>query len=291
MRTPRLVIAALVALALLAVPTFLQDAEASRLAPLIVAALCAAVVSGVWPLVTGAPSATATSVVLVLAGTASLASVHYSDDASPLWWWIPCVAVGTLALFVVQLLRGTGAAGKIPGLASGVSGLLVVTSCAGWLAVSRPGSLLMTFAGEQTLQAVLIGAAVGLLVLLLPLPTGLRAVAATLVAGGAAAAAAQWWLVAQPLTAGVLAAILSLCVGVAAALVAPESPADGADGARIADDGRDADAGQDATPNDVPQPGVARGSDDSALRQLGAGFAAVAAAGIPLALVVQPLLL
>ena len=131
MRIPSLLLTIVAAAAVLLVPTVVPAGAATPAAALVLGLLVGAV-AGVWPRVTGLRPALASSAVLALSGGAALATSLALPIDAALAWWPACLAVGLLLMFVVQLLRGHEAQGKVGALSAGAAGLLVVVSAAGW---------------------------------------------------------------------------------------------------------------------------------------------------------------
>ena len=135
-RISSLVIGALLALAALLSPVAFPDASAV-LAAVIAASLAAAIVAALWPRLSNMAPWLPSSAVLALAGGAAIGLAVVGPATAPLLLWSVCLGIATLALFVVQLLRGHGAKGRVDSMAAGIAGLLIVASGAGWVAWHR----------------------------------------------------------------------------------------------------------------------------------------------------------
>lgn len=146
-RIPSLLLTMVAAAAVLLVPTVVP-AEAATAASAVALGLLVGIVAGAWPRVTGLRPALASSAVLALSGGAALATSLALPLDVALAWWPACLAVGLLLTFVVQLLRGHEAQGKVGALSAGAAGLLVVVSSAGWgVWLRQAGSLSEVSAG------------------------------------------------------------------------------------------------------------------------------------------------
>ena len=177
----------------------------------VVAGILCAVVGIGWPHLLDVPAKKTQGAVLALAGAAACAAA-LAAPATALLTWLPGVAaVGVGAIFLIQLLRGTGQAHRLESTIGNIAGVLLTVMGSGWVAADR-------LAGADGSPAGLtIGAAgilVALAVSLIPLPD--RITAPLGVAAGALAGALAGIL--QP-EAGVHAAAAAVMGAVTAAVV------------------------------------------------------------------------
>ncbi|MDR2257048.1 MAG: hypothetical protein LBE25_13790 [Arthrobacter sp.] len=131
MRIPSLILTMVAAAAVLLVPT-LVGIDAALPAAAVSLGLLVGAVAGLWPRVTGLRPSLVSSAVIALSGGAALATSLALPLESALSWWPACLAVGLLLAFVVQLLRGHEAEGKVAALAASGSAHVIVASSAGW---------------------------------------------------------------------------------------------------------------------------------------------------------------
>lgn len=150
--------------------------------------LAAALAGFGWPYLLGVPARKTQGAVLALVGAVGVAAAYFAPATSMLTWLPAVVAVGVGAVFLIQLLRGTGQAHRLESTIGVIGGVLVAGMAAGWVAADRlPGSGgsqgLITASAAAVLTAILVS--------LIPLPDRITApfgVVAGAIAGGAAAA-------------------------------------------------------------------------------------------------------
>ncbi|MBM7051882.1 hypothetical protein [Rothia sp. ZJ1223] len=152
---------------------------ASMLTPVVSAVVClvaVALVAGGWPAATGIAELREThriyshSTIILLAGITSVlfALTTPNDDRLAT---VPVVAaVGVVGSFLLELLRGEGARGRLESVISCVTGVLASVSAAGWVALSR----MYNDGNSDTWTMMLIGLVFALVVGLL----GTRIIAA-----------------------------------------------------------------------------------------------------------------
>ena len=155
-----------------------------------VAAAAAVAVGLAWPHLLGIPARKSQGAVLALVGTASVAGAALEGPTALMSWMPAAAAVGVGAIFLIQLLRGTGQAHRLESTIGAVSGALVVCLGAGWVAVDRQPHL---DPGQPVLVVASAAAALtALAVALIPLPDRMIAplgAGAGLLAAGLAALA------------------------------------------------------------------------------------------------------
>ena len=174
------------------------------------ALLCAAVGIG-WPHLLAVPAKKSQGAVLALAGAVACAAA-YAAPATALLTWLPAVAaVGVGAVFLIQLLRGTGQAHRLESTIGNIAGVLVAVMGSGWVAADRLAGAHGSSAG-LTIGAA--GIAAALAVALIPLrdriagPLGIVAGALAGVLGGILQAEAGVHAAAAALMGAVVAAVI-----------------------------------------------------------------------------------
>lgn len=142
--------------------------------------LVVAVAAG-WPLLLRLPSPVGPAVVIAVAGTGAVVTVAVTKDEPYLSGVPVVVAVAVLLAFVNELARQDGRLRLVESVTGTVSGVLVVTAAAGWVAAER-GS-----AGSVLAICGAVALAVAAAASALPLRASLAAVVTTtagVLAGG-----------------------------------------------------------------------------------------------------------
>ena len=145
----------------------------------------AAVLTGVcWPHLIGVPARKTQGAALGLVGAGAVAAAYFAPAAAMLTWLPAAVAVGVGAVFLIQLLRGTGQAHRLESIVGIISGVLVASMGSGWVAADRLAGIdgnpaLLSVSGSAALAAVAVS--------LIPLPDRMAAPLG-LIAGGLTAA-------------------------------------------------------------------------------------------------------
>jgi hypothetical protein len=150
---------------------------ASREALLAVAVLIAAAVGIGWPHFLRIPAKKTLAAVIGLAGAGSALAAAYAPAPGFLDWTPPFIALGIMAIFVVQLIRGTGQAQRL----ESTLGCSAGRCCPAWVpdGSPAPGS---TALSEMLLVAG-ISAAVALLAGLIRWPDSIVAPLGIVLAG------------------------------------------------------------------------------------------------------------
>jgi hypothetical protein len=164
-----------------------------------------------WPQLLGAPARRSLTTVLLASGLAATWSVALwpESEKSLIEPLAMCLALGTVAAFMVQLFRGHGRPHRLESTAGTVAGVAVVCAIAGWTALARydAGALTLSLAVSLALAA-LAGLA------RLPGPwDALLAVALAGVAPFAVAVVAPGLHLPAAVTAGVLGALGAVLTG------------------------------------------------------------------------------
>lgn len=139
-----------------------------------------------WPHLIGVPARKTQGAVLALVGAGATAAAFFAPAAAMLTWLPAAVAVGVGAVFLIQLLRGTGQAHRLESIVGIITGVLVTAMASGWVAADRLAGTsgdpaLLTVTGSAALAAVAVS--------LIPLPDRMAAPLG-LVAGGLCSALA-----------------------------------------------------------------------------------------------------
>lgn len=113
-----------------------------------------------WPHFLGIPAKKTNGTILALAGAAAGISAAAVPGPEFLSWAPAAMALGVMAVTVVQLIRGTGQSHRLESTLGASSGVLLCCLGAGWIATARftgTGSMLLV-AGISTVVALLVGA-------------------------------------------------------------------------------------------------------------------------------------
>ncbi|MGJ9404655.1 hypothetical protein [Arthrobacter sp. KK5.5] len=115
-----------------------------------------------WPRMMDLPAASSASVLVALAGWAAATVASASSMPEPMKWMAACAAVGVIAVFVAQLMRGTGERQRLESTVTGAGGIVVAVFGSGWVAVDRlapnaSNSSMMVVSGLSIAAAVLAG--------------------------------------------------------------------------------------------------------------------------------------
>lgn len=132
---------------------------------LLVAAVVLALAVGVgWPHFLGIPARKTLAVLIGLPGAGSAVAATYVPAPAFLDWTPAFIAAGVVAVFVMQLIRGTGQAQRLESILGSCAGVLLACLGAGWIAASRFNGV------REMLLVAAISAAVALLAGLLRWP-------------------------------------------------------------------------------------------------------------------------
>lgn len=151
---------------------------------LTVAILLAAAFGVGWPHYLGIPAKKTLAAVIALAGTGAAVSAAFAPGPGYLVWLPVFLVLGVHAVFVVQLIRGTGQSHRLESTLGAVAGVLLSVLGGGWIASHR-------FSGDGTTMLIAgVSAAVALGVgmirwpdrVIAPVAVGLAALAGPLAA-------------------------------------------------------------------------------------------------------------
>lgn len=102
-----------------------------------------ALIAGGWPAATGVAELRGStriyphSVIVLCAGFAGVIAVLFDNDPQRLSLLPAIAAVGVVASFIVELVRGEGAIGRLESVISCVTGVLAAVSVGGWVAMAN----------------------------------------------------------------------------------------------------------------------------------------------------------
>lgn len=125
------------AIGLAGLAAVVAGAYSSPLVLLAVAVLMAAGVGIGWPHFLGIPAKKTLAALIGLPGAGSAVAATYVPAPAFLDWTPAFIAAGVLAVFVMQLIRGTGQAQRLESTLGSCAGVLLSCLAAGWIACSR----------------------------------------------------------------------------------------------------------------------------------------------------------
>ncbi|MCG2621531.1 hypothetical protein LVY72_06330 [Arthrobacter sp. I2-34] len=105
----------------------------------VVVIVCAAsVAAGVgWPILLGVPARKTLAAVIALAGIAAAVLAWTAPQTMAMQWTVVVVALAVMAVFVIQLLRGTGQPHRLESTFGASTGAVLAALGAGWVASDR----------------------------------------------------------------------------------------------------------------------------------------------------------
>lgn len=92
-----------------------------------------------WPHVLGVPARKSQSTAIALSALAACAAAYLSPSGAALTWLPVAVALGVGAIFLIQLIRGTGQSHRLESTLGASSGVFVIALGAGWIAAENLG--------------------------------------------------------------------------------------------------------------------------------------------------------
>jgi hypothetical protein len=149
----------------------------SREALVGVAVVIAAGVGIGWPHFLRIPAKKTLAAVIGLAGAGSAVAAAYAPAPGYLDWTPPFIALGIMAVFLVQIIRGTGQAQRLESTLGSSVGVLLSCLGAGWIAGARFNGV------REMLLVAAISAAVALLAGLIRWPDSIVAPLGIVLAG------------------------------------------------------------------------------------------------------------
>lgn len=129
---------ALISAAALALTSWLGTAALT----VVVCLICAVVALG-WPQLMGVTARGSLSAVIAAAGIVAAVGASVAAEVDTLFFWSSVsLAFGIIAVFLIQVLRGTGRPHRLESTLGACAGVVVTTTAAGWVAGLRyPASL------------------------------------------------------------------------------------------------------------------------------------------------------
>lgn len=112
-----------------------------------------------WPHYLAIPAKKTLGAVIAICGALAVVIARFSPGPGYLAWLPAVIALGVGAVFVIQLIRGTGQSHRLESTFGCVAGVLIVTVGAGWIAAHRfTGESAMTWiAGLSAVVVLLLG--------------------------------------------------------------------------------------------------------------------------------------
>ena len=153
--------------ALMAVASFTQEipplAHLAELPVIVAAGLMSLAMAAGWPLLLGLPNVLGSAVVIALGGAGAVLAVT-ATRGQPLLRNLPIVvALAVLLAFVNELARQDGRRRLVDSVSGTVTGVLVATASAGWVAAERtPGGTSLVVSGAVALAVAAAVSAVPL---------------------------------------------------------------------------------------------------------------------------------
>ncbi|MGQ7786641.1 hypothetical protein [Nesterenkonia sp. K-15-9-6] len=123
----------------------------------VVCAICVILALG-WPQLMGVTARRSLSAVILLAGVvAALGAAIVNEVESLFFWSSVALAFGVMAVFVIQVLRGTGRPHRLESTLGASAGVVISTTAAGWVAGLRyPAELVGLADGEDALGVLAV---------------------------------------------------------------------------------------------------------------------------------------
>jgi hypothetical protein len=189
---------------------------------LALAVSAAAVVAGIgWLHLLDVPAKKSQAAAIAGAGIASVAGAYLAPAGTAMMWMPAAVALGLGAIFLIQLVRGTGQSHRLESTLGAAGGVFIVAQGAGWVAAAR-----LPVAADHAGLLLVAGtsAAVALAACLLPWPdrvTAPVAVTAAAVTGllGAVLMTTQFGMPVLELPAALIGAVCGAVFATARRLV------------------------------------------------------------------------
>ncbi len=112
-----------------------------------------------WPHYLGIPAKKTLGAVITLVGTCGAIAAAFTPGPSYLTWLPVFLVLGVGAVFVIQLIRGTGQSHRLESTLGASAGVLLAGMGSGWIAAHRftDETAMTLIAGVSALVALLIG--------------------------------------------------------------------------------------------------------------------------------------
>lgn len=126
---------------------------------LAVSCVAAAAVGLGWPHYLRVPARKTLGTIIGLSGIGAALAAAFAPAPSFLWWSPVLIAAGICAVFVMQLLRGTGQEKRLESTLGASAGVLLACLGAGWIAAARFNGLgsMMLVTGASGVFALAVG--------------------------------------------------------------------------------------------------------------------------------------
>ncbi|WDF32703.1 hypothetical protein PTW37_12665 [Arthrobacter agilis] len=175
-----------------------------------------------WPAILRVPARKSQSTAIGLSALLAVVLAATVPGPSFLAWFPASVALGVGAIFMIQLLRGTGQSHRLESTFGASSGVVAVCMGSGWVAAERLG---INATDSGVLLVTGVSVLVGILACLLPFPDRLTAPIAVVLAGLAGPLGALLFTDVRPLAAAVVGlACGAVLAGTRRLLVGREAP-------------------------------------------------------------------
>lgn len=162
-----------------------------------------------WPHVLGVPARKSQSAAIAVSALAACAAAYLSPSGAALTWLPVAVALGLGAVFLIQLIRGTGQSHRLESTIGATSGVLMIALGAGWIAAEN----LVINAGTSGVTLVTgISVLVAIAAALLPWPDRMVAPLGVLLAALAGPLCALIFTDVEGLAAGIIGAVCGAVV-------------------------------------------------------------------------------
>lgn len=169
-----------------------------------------------WPHVMGVPARKSQSTAIALSALAACAAAFLAPAGAALTWLPVAVALGVGAVFLIQLIRGTGQSHRLESTLGASAGVLMAALGAGWIGAEN----LAVNAGTSGMSLVTgISVLVAIAASLLPWPNRIVAPLGVVLAAVAGPLAALVLTDVDPLAAGVIGAVCGAVIVAARRLV------------------------------------------------------------------------
>jgi hypothetical protein len=145
----------------------------------IVVGVAAATAAIGWPHLLGVPARKSQSAAIGLSALLAIVLTATIPGPSFLAWFPPAVALGVGAVFMIQLIRGTGQSFRLESTLGASSGVLAVSMAAGWVAADR---LAVNATDSGVMLVTGISMVIAALACLLPFPDRLAGPTAVVLA-------------------------------------------------------------------------------------------------------------
>lgn len=128
----------LVLAALISAAAFAAASWAGVTALTVMVCLMCGIIALGWPQLMGVTARRSLSAVIFSAGAVAVVGAALADRVESLFFWTSvALAFGIMAVFVIQVIRGTGRPHRLESTLGAIGGVVVTTTAAGWVAGLR----------------------------------------------------------------------------------------------------------------------------------------------------------